>query len=52
MIRLAILLLGAEATRRKWRSLACFGILWIALGLVIMCDAIDGVTVVASESFA
>ena len=40
MIRLAILLLGAEATRRKWRSMACFGILWIALGLVIMCDAI------------
>jgi uncharacterized membrane protein HdeD (DUF308 family) len=52
MIRLAILLLGAEATRRKWRSMVCFGVLWISLGVMIMADGVDGVTVLATESFA
>jgi uncharacterized membrane protein HdeD (DUF308 family) len=52
MIRLVLLLLGAEATRRKWRSLAFIGILWLAIGLAIIGDDTVGVTIIATQSFA
>src|SRR5262245_23282798 len=51
MIRLAMLLVGARALRRKWPVLAALGFLWMALGLVIMTDASDGVSIVATEAF-
>jgi uncharacterized membrane protein HdeD (DUF308 family) len=51
MIRLAILLMGFETMRRQWRSLAVAGVLWLVLGLVIMGDAADGVTIVVTETF-
>jgi uncharacterized membrane protein HdeD (DUF308 family) len=47
-----MLLIGARALRRKWPVLTFFGLLWMALGLAIMADASDGVTIVATEGFA
>ena len=52
MIRLIVLLLGAEATRRKWRSMAIVGVLWLAIGIVIIGDGADGITVIATQTFA
>ena len=52
MIRLAMLLVGAQALRRKWPVITFLGLLWMALGLAIMADAADGVTLVATEAFA
>jgi hypothetical protein len=52
MIRLAMLLVGARVLRHKWRTLAALGILWMALGLAIMADASDGLSVVTVEAFA
>jgi uncharacterized membrane protein HdeD (DUF308 family) len=52
MIRLAMLLVGARALRRKWPVITVLGLLWMALGLAIMADAADGVTLVATEAFA
>src|SRR5262245_5569958 len=52
MIRLAMLLVGARALRRKWPVLTFLGLIWMTLGLAIMADASDGVTVVATEAFA
>jgi hypothetical protein len=46
-----MLLVGARALRRKWPMLAGLGLVWMALGLVIMTDASDGVSVVATEAF-
>ncbi|MGQ3029680.1 MAG: protease, partial [Ferrovibrionaceae bacterium] len=51
MIRLALLLLGHQPMRRQWRLMAGFGLIWIALGLAIVTDAADGITVVATETF-
>jgi uncharacterized membrane protein HdeD (DUF308 family) len=52
MIRLAMLLVGARALRRRWPVLALLGALWMALGLAIMADTSDRVSVVAVEAFA
>src|SRR5215510_7681231 len=52
MIRLAMLLVGARALRRKWPVITVLGLLWMTLGLAIMVDASDGVTMVATEAFA
>ena len=52
MIRLVLLLLGAEATRRRWRSMGIVGVLWLATGVAIIGDDTDGVTVIATQSFA
>ena len=52
MIRLAMLLIGTQALRRKWGVLAAFGLLWMALGLAIMADAADRVSMVTTEAFA
>jgi uncharacterized membrane protein HdeD (DUF308 family) len=43
MIRLVLLLLGAEFIRRHWRTLAVIGALWGILGLALFIDALDGV---------
>jgi uncharacterized membrane protein HdeD (DUF308 family) len=51
MIRLAIMLMGFDTMRLQWRSLALLGGLWFTLGLVIMVDAADGITVVITETF-
>ena len=53
MIRLVVLLLGAEATRGKWLSMAIAGILGLAVGIVIIGDNdADGITVIATQTFA
>jgi uncharacterized membrane protein HdeD (DUF308 family) len=51
MIRLLLLLLGAEAVRRRWRVLLLIGIVWAAVGLAIVCDAFDGSTVIRPHYF-
>jgi uncharacterized membrane protein HdeD (DUF308 family) len=51
MIRLLLLLLGAEIVRRQWLRLALLGALWAGLGLVIMIDAVDGQTVMRPHDF-
>ena len=43
MIRLVLLLLGADFIRRRWRTLAVIGALWGILGLALFIDALDGV---------
>lgn len=42
MIRLALLLLGPEFIRTRWRVLAAIGVLWALLGGVLLWDAIAG----------
>jgi uncharacterized membrane protein HdeD (DUF308 family) len=42
MIRLALLLLGPDFIRARWRVLAAIGVLWAALGVAIFIDALDG----------
>lgn len=42
MIRLALLLLGADFIRSRWHVLALVGVLWAALGVAIFIDALDG----------
>jgi uncharacterized membrane protein HdeD (DUF308 family) len=43
MIRLVLLLLGADFIRRRWPTLAVVGALWGLLGLALFIDALDGV---------
>lgn len=43
MIRLVLLLLGADFIRRNWHVLATVGLLWGAIGVSLMIDALDGV---------
>ncbi len=45
MIRLLLLLLGANVIRRRWRTLMGMGAFWFALGLFIFVDALDNVTI-------
>ena len=47
-----MLLVGARALRRRWPVLAVLGMFWMALGLAIMVDASDGLSVVTVEAFA
>jgi uncharacterized membrane protein HdeD (DUF308 family) len=42
MIRLALLLLGADFIRSRWHVLALVGVLWAGLGVAIFIDALDG----------
>jgi uncharacterized membrane protein HdeD (DUF308 family) len=51
MIRLLLLLLGAELVQRRWRVLLAIGILWSGLGIAIMIDAFDGSTRVRPHYF-
>ncbi|QRX82738.1 HdeD family acid-resistance protein [Glaciimonas sp. PAMC28666] len=41
MMRLAMLLLGADYLRKWWRTFRIVGWLWIAAGLVVFIDALD-----------
>ncbi|MCA1323068.1 HdeD family acid-resistance protein [Herbaspirillum sp. alder98] len=43
MIRLVLLLLGADFIRRNWHVLATAGVVWGAIGVSLMIDALDGV---------
>ncbi|TWC71350.1 HdeD family acid-resistance protein [Herbaspirillum sp. SJZ099] len=43
MIRLVLLLLGADFIRRNWHVLAIVGLAWGAIGVSLMIDALDGV---------
>ncbi len=43
MIRLVLLLLGADFIRERWRLLAIIGAVWGLLGLALFIDALDGV---------
>jgi uncharacterized membrane protein HdeD (DUF308 family) len=52
MLRLAMLLVGARALRRKWPVLGVLGIAWIALGLAMMADASGGLSIVTVEAIA
>jgi uncharacterized membrane protein HdeD (DUF308 family) len=52
MIRLAMLLVGARALRRKWQALAVLGILWLVLGLAVMVDASGRLGIVTVEAIA
>ncbi|KAF3996279.1 HdeD family acid-resistance protein [Glaciimonas immobilis] len=41
MIRLALLLLGADYLRKRWRTLRFIGWLWVLAGLIVFIDALD-----------
>ena len=43
VIRLVLLLLGADFIRERWRLLAVIGAVWGLLGLALFIDALDGV---------
>ncbi|BEV16546.1 MFS transporter [Herbaspirillum sp. DW155] len=43
MIRLVLLLLGADFIRRNWHALAVAGLAWGTIGVSLMIDALDGV---------
>lgn len=45
MIRLVLLLLGADFIRRYWHVLALIGLAWGVLGVSLCIDALDGVLV-------
>lgn len=42
MVRLVMILLGVDYLRTRWRELLAIGLLSIALGVTIFCDALDG----------
>lgn len=42
MIRLALLLLGPEFVRERWRMLAAIGALWTLVGIFLVWDAFEG----------
>lgn len=42
MIRLALLLLGPEFIRTRWKTLALIGLLWALIGAALLYDAFDG----------
>lgn len=52
MIRLAMLLVGARALRRRWWALSGLGILWTVLGLAVMADASGRLSIVTVEAIA
>jgi uncharacterized membrane protein HdeD (DUF308 family) len=52
MIRLAMLLVGARALRRKWPMLGVLGMVWMTLGLAIMVDASGDLSIVTVEAIA
>jgi uncharacterized membrane protein HdeD (DUF308 family) len=42
MIRLALLLLGPEFIRARWKALAAIGVLWALIGTALLVDAFNG----------
>lgn len=51
MIRVLLLLLGRDIIQRHWRKMFLVGLLWLLLGLFILIDAIDGVTIIHPHYF-
>lgn len=51
MIRLLLLLLGAEMVQRRWRALLVIGALWAMLGTAIALDALNGALIVRPHYF-
>ncbi len=51
MGQLAFLLIGSESLRRRWFVMAALGAALVILGVLIICDAMDGVTVVTTQVF-
>lgn len=43
MVQIALLLIGMQAVQHHWRSIAMIGVLWSALGLVVLVDPLDGI---------
>ncbi len=43
LIRLALLLLGIDFVRARWRALAAIGVIWLLIGIALFIDALDGV---------
>ncbi|BDI34448.1 hypothetical protein CCAX7_64990 [Capsulimonas corticalis] len=43
MLRLALLLMGTDFVRRRWRALSVFGAISLVLGVALFIDALDGV---------
>jgi uncharacterized membrane protein HdeD (DUF308 family) len=52
MLRLAMLLVGARALRRKWLLLGILGIVWMVLGFAILVDASGHLSTVTVEAIA
>lgn len=52
MIRLALLLLGIDFVRERWRALAALGVIWLLLGIALFFDALDGVLYFPLHLFA
>jgi uncharacterized membrane protein HdeD (DUF308 family) len=53
MVRLVLLLIGARALRRRWPLLVAAGVLWMALGSLLIGDvSADGTLSIAFESLA
>ena len=52
MVRLVLLLLGIEYLRTRWRGLTVLGWLWVAAGIGIFVDALDGALHFPIELFA
>jgi uncharacterized membrane protein HdeD (DUF308 family) len=51
MIRLYLLLLGSEAVRRRWQTLAVMGTVWCAIGVFLFIDSLDAVTLIPIHDF-
>lgn len=51
MGQLAFLLIGSDSLRRRWYAMAALGGFFVILGLLIIFDAADGVTVVTTDVF-
>ena len=52
MIDIILLLLGGDYVRRRWALLAALGITWLAAGVWLCIDALDGVLYFPLEIFA
>lgn len=52
MVRLVLLLLGVDYLRKHWHGLLAVGVIWVAAGVVIFLDALDGVLYFPLSFFA
>ena len=52
MIQLGLLLLGVEAVRRHWVTLAVAGFLWTLLGVVILAAPLEGIHAITMQALS
>src|SRR3984885_13338410 len=52
MIHLGLFLLGVDYLRRRWRTLAVVGGIWLVIGISVFIDALDGVLYFPIHVFA